>query len=121
MNKPDEIRTMSMDSILRAKRHEFKSCMETAIEALRDEPGQLVSRDADYEVAWYEEPDCRVVIYPHRTSADNYHLRTRAQGRNQRRAKQIMAKLYLATGYNCTFQWKGMRFGELDEFTEGTQ
>ncbi|NIB43767.1 hypothetical protein HBA55_29465 [Pseudomaricurvus alkylphenolicus] len=114
-NRQDEIRTMSLDSILATKHHELRFAAEAAVEALKDEPGKLISREADYEVAWYEENGFRVVVYPHRTSAGNYHLRIRMQGKRKGsdRARYIMTKLYRCTPHDINFQWKGMGINQI--------
>ena len=106
----EERKKMSLDSILAAKRHMHKEPLQAAVKALQDEPGKLISRDANYEIAWYEEDDFRVIIYPHKTSAYNYHLRIRAQGKNKNsdRARYIMTKLYYCSPHDINFQWKGM-------------
>lgn len=52
-------------------------------------------------------PDYRIVVYPHKTSAFNYHLRVRDEGsKNKAEAERIMKKLDIGSGLNCTFSRK---------------
>lgn len=59
---------------------------------------------ADYQTARIVGDGVRLVIYPHRTSAGNYHLRLRDEGSAKPMAAIHVAKaLDKAAGYNCTF------------------
>ena len=50
----------------------------------------------------------RLVLYPHRTTALNYHLRVRDEGsKNPCRALDMAMALDVGTGLNCTFSMKG--------------
>lgn len=49
----------------------------------------------------------RIVVYPHKTSAHNYHLRVRGEAvKNESEADRIMSKLNAGSGFNCTFSRK---------------
>lgn len=95
----------SFNSIMKSKGHPLHAALKLAVDAMKDEPGEWVSRDADYEIAWYQDGDARVVIYPHKTTAGNHHLRCRLQGKDANRARNIQQKLYLLRN-DINFQMK---------------
>jgi len=114
----DDPKTMSLDSVLKSKWGTFGRDMRLAMESLKDEGGEFISRDADYEIAWYVEDGLRVIFYPHRTSASNYHIRIRIHGKRTDRARYIMTKLYYCQPHYITFQWKGLSYNELHEWAD---
>lgn len=99
----------SFDGIRKNKGHQLHRDLMDAIEALKDEPGEWVSRDADYEIAWYVDGDARVVLYPHKTTAGNHHIRCRLQGKDIKRAAEIQKALQ-SIRIDCSFQMKGQGF-----------
>ena len=63
--------------------------------------------DAAHQVAKIIGPDFKLVLYPHRTSAMNYHLRVRDEGsKNKVQAEAVMTALDSGAGFNCTFSRK---------------
>lgn len=57
-----------------------------------------------YQVAKFRTEGVSLVIYPHKTSAGNYHLRVRNENsKNKELAAWIMRDLYKESGLNCTF------------------
>jgi hypothetical protein len=65
---------------------------------------KLFLTDARHQVAKLIGPGVKLVIYPHRTSSFNYHLRIRDEGSADKdRAAKTMALLDHVTGSNCTF------------------
>lgn len=79
------------------------------LERFGQKSGHLVWGKNDYEAFLYTEMGVRLIFYPHRTSAGNYHIRVRSQGSKQpKRAMTLMAMLYIGAGNNCTFSWSGI-------------
>ncbi len=73
--------------------------------ALEGEPGTLAWGMHDYEAMVFNGPAVRLIFYPHRTSAGNYHLRVRDQAsKDKKRAALLIARLQVASGHWCTFQ-----------------
>jgi len=104
-------RTASLDRVMRAKKTDNdRQVLSDLIEATKHLPGKLISRDADYEVAWYVEDNFRIIIYPHKTSAGNYHFRIRAQGDGCKsiQCRYVMAVMHESRPHDINFQWKGM-------------
>ena len=61
----------------------------------------------EYIIAKIIGDGVRLVLYPHKTSAKNYHLRVRDENsKNPEAAHLIVNHLDLAAGNNCTFQMK---------------
>ena len=78
-----------------------------AKEALRPYGGELAPGKADYEAFVYKSDSVRLVFYPHKTSAWNYHIRVRDQGsKDQARLTEILGALRIAGGNCCTFSVK---------------
>jgi hypothetical protein len=57
----------------------------------------------DYEAFAYDSPVLRLVFYPHKTSAGNYHIRVRAVGRFER--DDLRDALIALAENSCTFQF----------------
>lgn len=88
---------------------EYREGFQIAATVLDGEGGTLNWSTADYEAFRYEERNgnVRLIFYPHRTTARNYHLRVRDGGSyNKVRADALMERLNKAAGYNCTFTRK---------------
>lgn len=67
---------------------------------------ELFLTDAPYQIAKIIGSDFKIVVYPHKTSAGNIHLRVRDEGsKNKLRAAEVMRSLddIEAYRYNCTF------------------
>lgn len=91
----------------RFRRHEWGAELTMAEEVARVFGGEVSTTDAAHQVAKIVGADFRVVIYPHRTSARNYHLRVRDEGsKNRQAAERLMIALDHAAGFNCTFSRK---------------
>ena len=72
--------------------------------------GCVVERSAHmFEVFVIRGKGVQLVVYPHRTTAGNYHLRVRDNGSmDKARAAQIMRAMDEGAGlHNCTFSRKG--------------
>ena len=68
---------------------------------------EVVVSSAAHQVAKIVGADFKVVLYPHRTTARNYHLRVRDEGsKNLVKASAVMDALDRAAGSNCTFSRK---------------
>jgi len=80
---------------------------DVAARVLKDDPGALEWATDDYVAFRYREPTARIVFYPHKSSAGNYHLRIRDEGsKDKARFIELAARLYMGAGHNCTFQVK---------------
>lgn len=80
---------------------------ELAKKLLTGFPGSLVTATDPYVAFRYLEDGLRIVFYPHRTSAGNYHLRTRVEPCPRKaEGRAIQALLDKGAGPNCTFTWK---------------
>lgn len=65
---------------------------------------KIEAATADYQTAKLIGDGVRLVIYPHKTSAGNRHLRVRDENSSDKaRAMDIAQKLSAAAGHNCTF------------------
>ncbi len=103
----------SLDSILKSNSHNFKPVMSAGKDFLSKEPGELVSRNADYEIACYSEIGFKITFYPHKTrSTGHHHVRIRRQGDLSKRCRYIMASLANLTS-GISFWWKGISLNEL--------
>lgn len=91
---------------------EYKLEFEIARIVLEGEPGELAWGVHDYEAMTFTSPSVRLIFYPHKTSAGNYHLRIRDQGsKSKGRAQLLMDRLELGSGNWCTFQSRTSSFG----------
>lgn len=62
-----------------------------------------------YELARIHGENFVMIAYPHKTSANNYHIRMRDGGSQDKRAyMEAVAELDKLAGFNCTFQAKHM-------------
>jgi hypothetical protein len=68
--------------------------------------GGIISwSNADYEAFQYTNDGIRLIFYPHKTSAGNYHIRVRDGGsKNKVRAQAIIDVIQLDLSTDCTFQ-----------------
>lgn len=84
---------------------EFKREFALAKELVAPIGGSVEPGKHNYEAFIYTHEDVRILFYPHKTTAGNYHLRVRDHGsKNKSRAVEIMKMLDDGAGYNCTFQ-----------------
>lgn len=91
----------------RRKRHEWQTEFDHASAALADEPGTFVWATDAYVAFRYIEPGVRIVFYPHRTTARNYHIRCRTEPcSDMRRAEVLMKRLDDSKPGWCTFTRK---------------
>jgi hypothetical protein len=60
-----------------------------------------------YEVWRIAAPGVSLIVYPHRTSAHNHHLRVRNNGsKDAAKARALLLAIDDVAGYNCTFHCK---------------
>lgn len=86
-------------------KRDYKLEFEIARVVLDGELGELSWGVHDYEAMVFASPDVRLIFYPHKTSAGNYHLRIREQGsKDKERAEFLMDRLQIGSGHSCTFQ-----------------
>lgn len=89
------------------KRRAWQDEFDVAALVLKGEPGTVEWATDDHVTFRYRDPDVRIVFYPHRTSAGNYHLRIRDEGsKDKRRFNDLAERLYIGSGFSCTFQMK---------------
>jgi len=79
-------------------RHDFMA----AKERLAPLGGKVVAGTNDYEAFIYEGPKLRLIFYPHKTSAGNYHIRVRPSGKFD--MDTLRAALFALEENTCTFQ-----------------
>ncbi|NIX57647.1 MAG: hypothetical protein GWN14_17420 [candidate division Zixibacteria bacterium] len=88
-------------------KREIDKAFSLAREILSNRTGVLEESPHDYQCFTYTEPGVKLVFYPHRTSAWNYHIRVRDQGsKDKQKATRLMDKLDEESGNNCTFSRK---------------
>jgi hypothetical protein len=76
---------------------------ETAKKRLAPLGGKVEPGVHDYEAFTYERPGLRLIFYPHKTSAQNYHIRVRSVGKTD---PKVLRKAIFALAENtCTFQY----------------
>lgn len=90
-----------------AKRREWQEEFDIAERVLADAGGELVWASDDYVAFRFIGEGVRIVFYPHRTSARNYHLRVRTEAcKNKSLADELMLQLDIGAGHDCTFSRK---------------
>ena len=63
--------------------------------------------DTPYHIAKIKGDDIQLVLYPHKTSAGNHHMRIRDEGsKDAKSALSIADALHTTSGFNCSFQMK---------------
>ena len=70
---------------------------------LKDLNGKFDWSNNDYEAFTFKSDNLSLIFYPHRTSAGNYHIRVRGNGK---KIKEVLKLLYNKSGYNLTFYYK---------------
>lgn len=65
--------------------------------------GELEWSSNDYQAFTFKSKKLKLIFYPHKTSAGNYHIRVRGTGKN---IGSILNLLYSKSGFNCTFSHK---------------
>jgi hypothetical protein len=74
-----------------------------AADRLSELGGKLMDSPHDYEIARWMNPELTLILYPHKTSANNYHCRVRAGFCSNR---DTLRKAIFALAENsCTFQF----------------
>jgi hypothetical protein len=78
-----------------------------ARQMLANEGGVVEESPHDYQCFTFKTDDVCLVFYPHRTTAQNYHIRVRNHGsKNRAKADKLMDILDEGAGYNCKFSRK---------------
>lgn len=86
------------------KHYVWSDELSIALKVASAEGAYLFLTDAPYQVAKVIGDRFKLVIYPHRTTAGNYHLRVRDEGSaDKERARTVALALNRAAGCNCTF------------------
>jgi hypothetical protein len=77
----------------------------------------------DYEAFRFTSKDVNLIFYPHTTSSTgNRSIRVRnSNSKNKARAKNLMSLLYIASGNNNTFSWKGMCMNDTVRIADNKQ
>lgn len=90
-----------------ARKRDWQREYDIASKVLDNEQGELVWATDAYVAFRFIGEDVRIVFYPHKTSAYNYHIRVRDEGsKNKTRARELMYSLDVGAGNNCTFSRK---------------
>lgn len=88
----------------------YKEEFAQAQQILAGIEGELFRVNYDYESFRFKNKEVCIIFYPHRTSNGNYHIRVRDGGSsNKKLADDLMDKLYIESGYNCTFSKKWLK------------
>lgn len=90
------------------KRH-FKAEYEDAVRRLAHMGGKLEAGVHDYQAFTFTMPGLRLVFYPHKTSASNYHIRVRTEGTADQGLLVQAIKALRDNNYSCTFQFPAHR------------
>lgn len=85
----------------------FRREFETAKARLATLGGDVLPGEHDYEAFTYSAPGIRLIFYPHRTSAGNYHIRVRAAGKPE--TKKLRDAIFALAENTCTFQFPAYR------------
>lgn len=88
-------------------KNHFQREFETAKVRLAPLGGDVLPGEHDYEAFTYSAPGIRLIFYPHRTSAGNYHIRVRAVGKPE--PEKLRAAVYALAENSCTFQFPAHR------------
>ena len=105
------------------KYHPWQQEVEWAMAICAPHGCKVERSSAQYEIATVKGSGVSLVIYPHKTSAGNYHARVRDNGsKNRMRAGLVMAALHDGEGlpedvahqirFSCTFTWKNMSLND---------
>lgn len=86
------------------KRH-FKAEFEDAGRRLAHMGGKLEAGVHDYQAFTFTLPGLRLVFYPHKTSASNYHIRVRTEGKADQALLAQAIQALRKDNYTCTFQF----------------
>jgi len=81
----------------------FKREFEMAKERLAPLGGEVKPGEHDYQAFVYQAPGLRLIFYPHKTTAGNYHIRVRAEGKAD--PKQLEAAIFALAENTCTFNF----------------
>lgn len=84
------------------KKGPFNAEFLTAIERLAPLGGVVSPGVNDYEAFVYDVPGLRMIFYPHRTTARNYHIRMRPTGKVN--GEVLRKAIYALAENTCTFQ-----------------
>jgi hypothetical protein len=85
------------------QRRYFRDEFLVAQERLRPLGGKVTPGVHDYEAFVYEAEGVRLIFYPHKTSAGNYHIRVRTGGKCN--PAKVKAAIYALAENSCTFQY----------------
>ncbi len=81
--------------------------LEIAYRIAAENDSKLYRATDAYVVARVIGHGVRLALYPHRTTAGNYHLRVRDEAsKDARKALAVADALDRGAGFNCTFQMK---------------
>jgi hypothetical protein len=81
----------------------FKAEFEDAGRRLAHLGGKLEPGVHDYQAFTFTMPGLRLVFYPHKTSASNYHIRVRAEGKADQELLAQAIQALKKDNFTCTF------------------
>lgn len=85
----------------------FKDEFAKAKERLAPLGGTVTAGTNDYEAFIYEADGIRLIFYPHKTSAFNYHIRVREGGKCK--PQKLREAIFALAENSCTFQFPANR------------
>lgn len=90
-----------------ARKRDWQIEFDIAGRVLSQEAGELAWATDNHVAFRFIGEGVRIVFYPHKTSARNYHIRVRDEGsKDKAKAHGLMLALDIGAGNNCTFQRK---------------
>lgn len=114
----DPFKGMYLQKRMTLQKRYFKDEFEDAGRRLAHFGGKLEPGVHDYQAFTFTMPGLRLVFYPHKTSASNYHLRVRTEGKADEKLLALAIQALRKENYSCTFQFPAHR--DLERRTEGT-
>jgi hypothetical protein len=87
----------------------FKAEFEDAGRRLAHLGGKLEPGVHDYQAFTFTMPGLRLVFYPHKTSASNYHIRVRTEGKADQELLEKAIQALRKDNHTCTFGFPANR------------
>lgn len=99
----DPFKGMYLQKRMQLHKRYFKAEYEDAGRRLAHLGGKLEPGVHDYQAFTFTMPGLRLVFYPHKTSASNYHLRVRTEGKADQKLLAQAIQALRKDNYTCTF------------------
>lgn len=105
----DPFKGMYLQKRMQLHKRYFKAEYEDAGRRLAHLGGKLEPGVHDYQAFTFTMPGLRLVFYPHKTSASNYHIRVRTEGKADQELLVQAFRALRENNYSCTFQFPAHR------------